>query len=158
MKISKYLISIKSSFFTNTYQLSDESQLHLGSIQINSLSNQIHSFQFLNDQYTIEKESPWSSIYHVYKNEIKIATIKNKSLWNSNLIITTPDSSYLLRSDLTYREIDIVEHDAVIGKISRKTKWFNTSFGIAINHDSNHLVFIISTILQHRQMKAQTAA
>jgi|GEM_PF-2779384 len=158
MKISKYIISVSSSLFSSIYELNDEDDQTISSIRVSGLSSQLQSFQYLSDQYTIDKESIWSSIHHISKNGQRIATIKNQSLWTSNLLILTNNHEYLLKSNLTYNKISILQNDIEVGKISRKIRWLNTSFGVAINYDGDHIVFVIAVIIQHLNMKAQMAA
>ena len=89
------------------------------------------------------------------KNDLRIATVRKQSMWNFHFVITMNASTYLLKSDWTYRQVDIIKNNEVIGKISRRVKWFSTSFGIALDDDSDHIVFLVATILQHNLKKAQ---
>jgi len=97
IKISKYIISVSSSLFSSIYELNDEDDQTISSIRVSGLSSQLQSFQYLSDQYTIDEESIWSSIHHISKNGQRIATIKNQSLWTSNLLILTNNHEYLLK-------------------------------------------------------------
>ena len=94
----------------------------------------------------------------INKNDLRIATVRNQSMWNSHLVITMNASTYLLKSDWTYRQVDIVKNNEVIGKISRRVTWFSTSFGIDIDDDSDQIVFLVATILQRNLKKAQMCA
>jgi len=91
----------------------------------------------------------------INKNDLRIATVRKQSMWNFHFVITMNASTYLLKSDWTYRQVDIIKNNEVIGKISRRVKWFSTSFGIAIDDANDHIVFLVATILQHNLKKAQ---
>lgn len=121
----------------------------MSTIQFGSLPVRIHPFVFKGSRYEVVKESFFSSKRVVYKDGVYSGSISPKAFSNK-FIISTSDGDYIVNSRVGFKNITIVKDRSEVGKVSRKTHWFTSDFGVAVSDEIDSVLVFLAIIFKLR--------
>lgn len=157
MKINKYLIKESHEFFTYVFNICDKNETVHTSMRMGTVTSKIKPFVFNGSVYEIEKDSAFSHNRLVYRDGIYIGTISQKA-FTYDFRIFTENSKYTIKSNYAYKNITVLEGSKEVGKVSRKTHWFKSNFGIALSEDIDPILVFLAVVFKLYVMRAGMAA
>jgi len=157
MNIHKYIIKESHELFTYVFNICDQDEDTLSAIRVSSLTGKIKPFIYDGAAYEIKKESALSTNKFVFKDGVNIGTINQKN-FTYKFRIFTEMADYTIKSNYKFKDITVLHGMREVGKVSRKTHWFTSSFGIALLDTVDPILVILTMILKLSVMRAGMAA
>lgn len=158
MNIKKYIVKEHHAFFRYKYEVLDESEKFCVAIEMKSMSSQILPFRYKGSLYELKRVSVLSSFHEIYKDGVLIANLAKRNPFNYDFQIEMNDKTYRLDSSWSFKNITVMDGKREVGKVSRKTNWFKSNFGIALSEEIDAIVLMITLFLQLSVMRAAMAA
>ncbi len=158
MNIKKYKVKEHHKLLKFVYEILDESDKFCVDIEMKSMSSSIVPFRYKGSLYELKRVSVLSSMREIYKDGTLLATLVKRNAFSYDFLIKMDDKTIKLDSNWSFKAITVMEGKREVGKVSRKTNWFKSDFGIALSEDVDPIVLMITLFLQLAVMRAAMAA
>lgn len=158
MNIKKYKVKEHHKFMRAVYEILDETDKFCVDIEMKSMNSNIVPFRYRGSLYELKRVSILSSIREIYKDGVLIATLAKRSTFSYDFLIEMNDKTYSLDSNWSFKDISVKDGKREVGKVSRKTNWFKSNFGIALSDELDPIVLMMALFLQLAVMRAAMAA
>lgn len=158
MNINKFTIKEDHKFFKYVFSIQNEDGEDCASIVMKTVSMKIMPFELDGALYEVHKKNILSPKYDVFKNGLYVGRISQRSAFKHDFKIKSQNSEYHLKSKWSFKDISILEGNAEVGKVSRKTEWFKSRFGMALHEHIDPVLVSLALFIQLATMRAAMAA